>query len=178
MGYNDPTRLPSRAWGKEIYPAMKIRPLISEDRERLRRMVIEADVFTEEEICIAMELVDLVLGDQEQKDYQIVCATNDQDGLLGYICYGPIPMTVGGFDLYWIVVDPVAQGRRVGSELLSYMEEEARRSKGRMILADTSSIPSYEKAQAFYLKRGFQEVARIADYYWEGNDRITYCKKL
>jgi ribosomal protein S18 acetylase RimI-like enzyme len=157
---------------------MKIRPLISEDREKLRRMVIETGVFTDEEVHVAMELIDLVLGDQGQKDYQIACAADDHDRPLGYICYGPIPMTVGGFDLYWIVVDSGVQGRKVGSELLSYMEEEARRSKGRMILADTSSIPSYEKAQAFYLKRGFQEVARIADYYWEGNDRITYCKRV
>lgn len=141
-------------------------------------MVIEAGVFTDEEVDIAMELIDLVLGGQGQKDYQIACATDDQDRLLGYICYGPIPMTVGGFDLYWIVVDPGGQGQKVGSGLLNYMEEEARRSKGRMILADTSSIPSYERARAFYLKRGFKEVARIADYYWEGNDRITYRKKI
>jgi ribosomal protein S18 acetylase RimI-like enzyme len=157
---------------------MKIRTLISEDREELRRMVIETGVFTDEEVKVAMELIDIVLGDKGQKDYQIVCAVDDHDRPVGYICYGPIPMTVGGFDLYWIIVDPGVQGRKIGSELLGYLEEEVRGLKGRMILVDTSSIPSYEKAQMFYLKRGFLEVARIADYYWEGNDRITYCKRI
>jgi len=157
---------------------MKIRPLISKDRDRLRRMVIETGVFTDEEVGVAMELIDLVLGNEPQKDYRIVCAVDDQDQPLGYICYGPVPMTQGTFDLYWIVIDPGVQGQKIGSKLLDYLEEEVRGLKGRMILADTSSIPSYEKAHGFYLKKGFQEVARISDYYWEGNDRITYCKKL
>ncbi len=157
---------------------MKIRQLISEDRERLRRMVVETGVFTDEEIGVAMELIDITLGHKDQKDYRIVCAVDEKDQPLGYICYGPVPMTQGAFDLYWIVIDPEVQGQRIGSELLNYLEEEIKGMKGRMILADTSSIPSYEKANEFYLKRGFKEVARIADYYWEGNDRITYCKRL
>jgi ribosomal protein S18 acetylase RimI-like enzyme len=157
---------------------MKIRPLVSKDKDKLHRMLIEAGVFTDEEIRVAMELIDIVLGDKTQKDYRIVCAVDGQDQPLGYLCYGPIPMTVGAFDLYWIVIDPGVQGRKIGSTLLEYLEEEVRGLKGRMILADTSSIPSYEKANRFYIKKGFQEVARISDYYWEGNDRITYCKKI
>lgn len=176
MVYNDFHRKGS--WKMGVDRTMNIRPLISEDREELRRMVIETGVFTDEEVNVAMELIDIVLGDKGQRDYQIVCAVDDHDRPSGYICYGPIPMTVGGFDLYWIIVDPRMQGRKIGSELLSYLEEEVRGLKGRMILADTSSIPSYEKAQEFYRRRGFQAVAKIADYYWKGNDRITYCKKL
>jgi ribosomal protein S18 acetylase RimI-like enzyme len=87
-------------------------------------------------------------------------------------------MTRGAFDLYWIVIDPIVQGQQIGSSLIDFLEREVKEVGGRLVFADTSSIPSYEKAQKFYLKKGFQEVARIADYYWEGNDRITYCKKL
>ncbi len=140
--------------------------------------MIETGVFTDEEVGVAVELIDIVLGNESQKDYRIVCAVDAQDQPLGYICYGPVPMTRGTFDLYWIVIDPKAQGQKIGSGLLDYLEEEVKGMRGRMILADTSSIPSYEKANGFYLKRGFKEVARIADYYWKGNDRITYCKKI
>jgi len=157
---------------------MRIRQLISEDREKLQNIIIRTEVFTDEEVSVAMELIDIVLGDKNQKDYKIVCAVDDLDEPIGYICYGPIPMTRGAFDLYWIVIDPKVQGQRVGSSLLDYLIEEVRRLKGRMVFADTSSMSSYDKANGFYLKKGFQEVARIADYYWEGNDRITYCKKL
>jgi len=66
----------------------------------------------------------------------------------------------------------------VGSKLLSFLEEEVKTEGGRLILADTSTIPHYEKTQKFYLKNGFQEMARVSDYYHPGNDRITFCRRI
>jgi ribosomal protein S18 acetylase RimI-like enzyme len=157
---------------------MKIRPLARRDQARLHSMLIEARVFTREEIEVAMELIGIVLEEPNQEDYRIDCMANDEDQAIGYVCYGPVPMTQGTFDLYWIVVDPRCQGQGVGSRLLHFLEEVVREGKGRMILIDTSSVPQYEKAQKFYFRHGFQEVARVPDYYHPGNDRITFCKRL
>jgi len=157
---------------------MKIRPLVEKDRASLLSMLIKTRSFTSAEIDVAMELINIVLKDQIQKDYQIYCMVDDQDRAIGYICYGPTPMTQGTFDLYWIAVDPDFQERGVGSKLLSFLEEVAKAEGGRMILADTSTIPHYEKTQKFYLKNGFQEVARVLDYYHPGNDRVTFCRRL
>ncbi len=157
---------------------MKIRSLVLKDREKLRSMLIDSHVFNQEEICVAMELIDIVLKDPCQKDYTIKCMVDGDDSPVGYICYGPIPMTRGAFDIYWIVVKPDFQGKGIGSNLMDVLEKEVKEKNGRMILADTSSIKDYEKAQKFYIKRGFQEEARISDYYWPGNDRITFCKRL
>jgi ribosomal protein S18 acetylase RimI-like enzyme len=157
---------------------MKIRPLAQRDRARLYSMLIETQVFTREEIEVAMELIGIVLEDPNQEDYRIDCMADHEDQAIGYICYGPVPMTQGTFDLYWIVVQPRDQGRGVGSKLLDFLERVLRERKGRMILVDTSSIPQYEKTQKFYLRQGFQEVARVPDYYHVGNDRITFCKKI
>jgi len=156
---------------------MKIHPMVEKDRASLLSMLIKTRSFTSAEIDVAMELIDIVLKDQIQKDYQIYCIVDDQDQAIGYICYGPTPMTQGTFDLYWIAVDPDFQERGVGSKLLSFLEEVAKAEGGRMILADTSSIPHYEKTQNFYLRNGFQEVARVPDYYYPGNDRVTFCKQ-
>jgi ribosomal protein S18 acetylase RimI-like enzyme len=157
---------------------MKIRPLFENDRARLLSMLIKARAFTSEEIDVAMELIDIVLKDPIQKEYQIYCMVDDQDQAIGYICYGSTPMTQGTFDLYWIAVDPDFQEQGVGSKLLRFLEEMVKAEGGRLILADTSTIPHYEKTQNFYLKNGFQEVARIPDYYHPGNDRITFCRRL
>ena len=157
---------------------MKIRPLVQGDPARLYSVLIETQVFTSEEIKVAMELIDIVLKDPNQEDYKIHCVVNDEDQPIGYICYGPAPMTQGTFDLYWIVVDPRFQGHGIGSKLLHFLEGSVRERKGRIILIDTSSIPQYEKTQKFYVRHGFQEVARVPDYYHPGNDRITFCKKL
>jgi ribosomal protein S18 acetylase RimI-like enzyme len=157
---------------------MDIRPLVLKDRTRLHSILIDSRAFTSEEIDVAMELIDIVLEDQNQEDYKIACMVDGHDQAIGYICYGRTPMTQGTFDLYWIVVDPSFQGKGAGSKLLDFFEKEVRKMKGRLILADTSSVPEYEKTQKFYLRKGFQEVSRISDYYWPGNDRITFCKRL
>src|SRR5947207_1196024 len=38
-------------------------------------------------------------------------------GLVGFACYGPVPMTQGTFDLYWIAVSPEARGTDVAKRL-------------------------------------------------------------
>ena len=157
---------------------MKIRSLVEKDRASLHAMLVRTQVFTSEEIDVAIELIDLVLKNQHQKDYQIHCVVDVQDQPVGYICYGPAPMTEGTFDLYWIVVDPGYQSQGIGSKLLDFLEGGIREKKGRMILIDTSSTSPYEKTQQFYYRKGFQEVARVVDYYHPGNDRITFCKRL
>jgi ribosomal protein S18 acetylase RimI-like enzyme len=152
--------------------------LVEKDRASLLSMLIKTRSFTSAEIDVAMELIDIVLKDQIQKDYQIYCMVDDQDQAIGYICYGPTPMTQGTFDLYWIAVDPDFQKQGVGSNLLDFLGKVVKELKGRMILADTSFIPHYEKTQNFYLRNGFQEVARVPDYYYPGNDRVTFCRRL
>jgi len=61
---------------------------------------------------------------------------------------------------------------------MGFLEEKVRNIGGRLILADTSSIPPYEGTHSFYRRTGFKEIARVPDYYDRGNDRITFCKKL
>ena len=157
---------------------MKIRPIFEKDRATLLSMLIRTRAFTSSEIDVAMELIDIVLKDPIQKDYQIDCIVDDQDLAMGYICHGPTPMAQGTFDLYWIAVDPDFQEQGVGSKLLGFLEEGVKARGGRMILADTSTVPHHEKTKKFYAKNRFQEVAKIPDYYHPGNDRITFCRRL
>jgi ribosomal protein S18 acetylase RimI-like enzyme len=155
-----------------------IRLLVQKDREKILAMLENIQYFTAEEIDVAMELVDIVLRDEKQRDYTIQCLVDHEDQPLGYVCYGPTPMTERTFDLYWIVVDPQYQSQGVGTKLLDFFEDTVRGMNGRMILIDTSSISPYEGVQRFYSEKGYREVARVPDYYWSGNDRITFCKKL
>jgi ribosomal protein S18 acetylase RimI-like enzyme len=156
---------------------MRIRPLAPKDKATLLALMIKTRAFTAQEIDVAMELINVAIKDPDQKDYVVRCLVDDQDQPLGYVCYGPAPMTTGTFDLYWIAVDPDYQKQRIGSRLIDYLDEVVKGQGGRMILADTSTIPEYEKTSHFYLRNGFKEVAKIADYYGPGNDRVTFCKR-
>lgn len=159
-------------------PPATIRSVQQRDRDQIHALLVETGVFKTEEIDVAMELVDIVLEKPNQQDYEMYCCVDGADAVVGFLCIGPTPITKGTFDLYWIAVKPGVQRHGVGKRLLSFGEEFARSKNGRLLVAETSSQPSYASSRAFYLRNGFTEVASIADYYDVGDDLIIYVKQL
>jgi hypothetical protein len=47
-----------------------------------------------------------------------------------------------------------------------------------LIRVETAGLDSYAAARAFYRKIGYEEVARLRDFYWPGNDLCIYTKYL
>jgi len=155
---------------------MTIRPTRAEDREPIGDMLTRSAAFRREEIDIALELIDSFLQDTSQSDYDIYTGVDADGAVAGYVCFGPVPLTNGTFDLYWIAVDPSAHRSGTGTRLLRHTEEIVQARGGRLLVAETSSQSPYEKARSFYRKHGFREVARIADYYTPGDDLVIFGK--
>jgi ribosomal protein S18 acetylase RimI-like enzyme len=96
----------------------------------------------------------------------------------GYECHGPVPLTEGTFDLYWIVVDPRAQKRGFGRLLLRAAEEDVIGRGGRLLLIETSSQESYTPTINFYKRNGYHLEARIHNFYRLGDDKLVFVKAL
>ncbi|MBI2428206.1 MAG: hypothetical protein HYV29_05320 [Ignavibacteriales bacterium] len=45
---------------------------------------------------------------------------------------------------------------------------------GRLLIAETSSTPKYDKTRAFYERKGFRTLAHIKEYYKPDDDLIIY----
>lgn len=88
----------------------------------------------------------------------------------GYVCYGPTPLTASTYDLYWIAVDPGAQGGRNGRALLAFAESDIARRGGRLLLIETASHEAYAATIRFYERAGYVLMSRIPDYYRPGDD--------
>jgi len=149
-----------------------------EDRRTVLDIVQATEMFTPDEIAVAGELIDIYLDQPQQRDYCLVVAEDEDGRVVGYMSYGPTPLTEGTYDLYWMAVASEKQGRGYGRELVSWLEERVRTAGGRMILVETSSQPKYEKTRRFYTGLNYKEVSRIPDFYRRGDDRITYVKHL
>jgi ribosomal protein S18 acetylase RimI-like enzyme len=139
-------------------------------------LIRRIETFSPEEVDCAIELVDLALQ-PNNRDYKILVA--DRDGkLVGYVCYGPTPMTDGTYDLYWIASDPAVRGQGVGASLISGMEGDLRRQKARLIRVETSATEAYGPTRGFYASMKYNEEARIRDFYKVGDDLIMLTKRL
>ena len=136
-------------------------------------------IFSQRERRMALELVEEGLARPADEDaYQLV-VSEEAGEVLGYACFGTIPLTSGSFDLYWIVVHPKAQGRGVGRALMQYCEAEIARQGGRLVVVETSSRRDYDKTRRFYATTmGYELAARFADFYSPGDDKIVFVKYL
>ena len=154
-----------------------MRNLKAADLPSLERILRATEAFTEDEVACAMELLEIVNKDPRQQDYQVAVA-EENGAVVGYILYGPVPLTEGNFDIYWIATDPAVQGKGFGQRLLEHAEADARTRGGRMVCLETSSQGSYARTRLFYDRAGYLEESRIRDFYRPGDDRITYVKRF
>ena len=146
-------------------------------RHQAEAILRATGVFREDEIRVGLEVLDSYLAHPEQ-DYTALGAFTPGGELLGFTVHGPTPCTLGTWDLYWIAVSPRAQGMGIGTLLLEEVEGRLTRSNARLLIIETSSRPEYDPTRAFYLKRGYREVARVPDFYEAGDDRVIYAKNL
>jgi len=154
-----------------------IRNLNIDDRDKIEKILIDTNNFNNNEIIIAMELIDIYLDIEDQKDYEIFVDA-DNDVVNGYICIGPRPLTKGTYDLYWIAVNPNVQARGIGSGLIKYIEDYLKQKSARLILIETSGKPGYEKERKFYLKNKYDLIVEIKDFYDADDSLVVYGKYI
>jgi ribosomal protein S18 acetylase RimI-like enzyme len=156
-------------------------------RNRVIEILQATNSFRDEEIDVAVELFDEVFAIKSRapfdpgagvESYEFIGAFSREGALIGYACYGATPGTTGTYDLYWIAVHPEHQGEGGGSRLLDEVERRLTEREARLLVVETSSRTDYESTRRFYERRGYQEHARLADFYSFGDDRVIYAKRL
>ena len=128
-------------------------------------------------MAVAEELIECYLENPFSSGYHIQVAEVDST-VVGYICYGPTPLTEGTWDIYWVAVTRERQGQGTGSALMKSAEKEIVKAKGRLSIIETSSTPAYEKTRHFHISQGYEIIARIPDFYAPGDDKLILQKLL
>jgi len=166
---------------------MRLGPLARRDRPRLAELLEATGAFNADEVQVALSLLDLSSGRSDSSgrdpltpgDYEFLGAFEEESSrLMGYVCFGATPATDGTYDLYWLAVDPAAQGRGVGTALVRAVEEKLLDRGARLLVVETSSRPDYEGTRRFYARSGYSEAARVRDFYAPADDRIVLTTRL
>ena len=159
---------------------LRIGELAATDRDRITQILDATRVFRSEEVNVALELFDDVFAPNAPRagDYVFLGAFTPEDELVGYACYGPTPDPDRTFDLYWIAVDPGAQGTGGGTGLLTEVERRLEGHNARMLVVETSSRSEYAPTRRFYETRGYAEAARVREFYAPLDDRIIFTKRF
>jgi len=147
------------------------------DVEAIEHLLAATGFFNDEELEIAMELVDDRLATGESSHYRFLVAEH-AGAVAGYACWGPIPGTAESADLYWIAVDPAHQGLGVGRALLAESEAWLVEAGRPRVWVETAGRGQYAPTRAFYRACGYRVAAELQDFYAPGDDKVIFLKVL
>ena len=156
---------------------VKIRPAVKADRQELLRILSDTPEFKQTEVTVALEVIDYCFKDGSASGYYLLVADDDRK-VVGYICFGPTPLTEDTWDMYWEAVDQDKRGQGIGSALIEAAESKIKRAGGRLALIETSSTPAYEKTRSFHKKNGYEIIACVPDFYSPGDDKLILQKRF
>ena len=160
-------------------PAPALRELRAGDRAPLAALLRATARFTDEEVGVALGLIDAELAAAAARPDDARFFVAESDGrVCGYVCYGRVPLSDGVYGVSWIAVEPKLQGRGTGRALLAAVESEVARLGGRTIVIETGGKPSYATTRAFYEAAGYAEIARLPDYFRLGDDKVFYARPI
>jgi ribosomal protein S18 acetylase RimI-like enzyme len=154
-----------------------LRYLSVADRGRIENITRGVGLFREDEIPIALEVFDEAVRAAPGSGPYTALGADVADLLVGWICWGPTPCTLGTYDLYWMAVDPTLQGSGVGTALIVEMERRLA-GRARLIVVETAGRSDYGATRRFYEARGYHATATIPDFYAPGDDQVVYVKEV
>lgn len=154
-----------------------IRSTTPVDTPALLAVAAGTDVFTAADVETLREVLDDYHAAYQDAGHH--CVIEERDGaVIGFAYYAPTPMTDRTWTLWWIAVSRQTQSRGVGAALLRYVEDAIRQENGRLLVAETSSLPSYAATRRFYIRNGYHVLAELKDYYADGHDMVIFAKRL
>lgn len=151
---------------------MIVRPMQHGDLTGLQTVLESTQLFPSD------MLPDMASGFLTGKDTALWLSCVDGASAVGFCYAAPEPMTEGTWNMLAIAVHPDRQNRGYGGALVHHLEKHLRDQRVRMLIVDTSGKPAFTRTRAFYRRHGYEEEARIRDFWAAGDDKVVFRKLL
>ncbi|MEL6930843.1 MAG: GNAT family N-acetyltransferase, partial [Cyanobacteria bacterium J06600_6] len=153
--------------------AVNIRLIESKDRLDLKAIIDANELFP-------ANMLDEMLYDyfSENNSHEIWLTGTVENKPVAIAYCAPEKMTEGTWNLYLIAVHPEYQGQGIGTAIIGHVEQMLISRGQRILLVETSGLDSFAKTRSFYKRCGYEEEARIREFYDVGEDKIVFRKSL
>lgn len=157
--------------GEELMASIK--HLTQQDKADVIALAERSGLFSPEGIALIEERLDQYFAGSGE----IWLASGDGE-IAGALYCTPEPMTDGTWNILMLIVSTDTHGQGHGRALMSHVETVLAARGARLLIVETSSTDGFERARTFYPKCGYQEEARIKDFYTTGDDKVVFTKSL
>ena len=152
---------------------MRIRPTLPEDLPALREVLDGTELFPADMLS---GMIEGILSGSSHDDVWLTCEVDRR--AVGF-CYAALEQLPDGtWNMLAIAVRPECQGTGLGGTLITTLEEILGRRGARVITVDTSGADGFAQTREFYRRRGYEEEARIRDYWTADDDKVIFRKAL
>jgi GNAT superfamily N-acetyltransferase len=155
---------------------LKLAPTTLSDTDAIVRIAAATGVFTPDElICLRCDIEECLSPDGDD-DWMFTLRRGDDP--VGFVHFGPVPISDRGMMLFWIFVAPEARGLGAADLLVQVMESQLRQADTRIVFIETSDTPDFAPACRFYRKSGYDQVCIVPEYYGAGIGKVIFSKVL
>jgi ribosomal protein S18 acetylase RimI-like enzyme len=154
---------------------VELREFIAADREPAIEAIVRSTLFTAEDAEFLRGVFDghLEAGSESR------CIVATVDGhVMGVVYARPEEATDRVWDLTMIGVRASEQGSGIGTALMRRVEHDLAGDGQRLVLVRTSGVERFAATRAFYGRLGYDEVARIPEYWSLGDDLVVFLRAL
>ncbi|HPJ78431.1 MAG TPA: GNAT family N-acetyltransferase [Prolixibacteraceae bacterium] len=158
---------------------MEIRSDLREtDQPAIRQLLDESGFFYPFETEVVMDIFEETLLKGSEASGYYWCLLEEGGKLAGFANFGPNPVTLHSWDLYWLAVRENLKKSGLGTRLLTRTEETARLKGGKILWVETSGRALYQPTVAFYHRRGYTLEATLPEYYGPADPKLIFRKSL
>lgn len=152
------------------------RGITKENRKEVEDILRSTDFFYEFEIDTALEIADETISKGSEGSGYYWMKISDENGLIAFANYGKNDFSTHSWELYWIAVHNNSRHKKLGSRLLSAVEDDVKKHGGKILWIETSGRPLYAPTELFYKKNGYELQASLREFYGPGDPKQIYAK--
>lgn len=104
--------------------------------------------------------------------------TADDGEPVGVAYCAPEPVASGTWNLLMLWTRSDRHGKGHGASLVQQVEQALQGRKARLLIVETSGLPAFAPARAFYAKCGFVHEATIKSFFAAADDKLVFTKSL
>lgn len=104
--------------------------------------------------------------------------TDNRGQVIGVNSVAENEQKTGGYDWDYIVVHRAYRRSGIASALIEEMMMDMKRLQARYLITYTCSLPEYDAIRRLFERYGFRKIGELPDYYFDGEDRLIYYRKI
>jgi GNAT superfamily N-acetyltransferase len=144
------------------------------DKHAVLRIIMDSGQFDDDGLAYVASTLDAHLAE----DSGALWLTADDGEPVGVSYCNPEPVTSGTWNLLMLWTRKDREGQGFGAALVAETERRLREKGARLLIVETSGLPDFEVARAFYAKCGFIHEATIKDFFAAGDSKLVYTKPI